>query len=339
MKHKIMITILLKTYFRKTSLLMASLGLVFFVNSQTQSGTQTFIAQGSDSNPAVISFSIPNDITVNNGVGIQSIEITNVSATVDVVDVDPIVSPLINAFIGCGDLYSFNLSLDGTTAYTEVCQADIQGEDITNNTTVEMSSVAASLIPDFPLPIIPDFDIEISLTIKVTYNTCSANAGVNTTITPCKNEPIFLFDEMDGSPQSDGVWNGPSGDIISIASITTPNLAGIYTYTYTVEDGPACSDQATLTIDVQECDYLSVGTEQLESVSVYPNPTSNVLNIEGITEEGLQITVQDLSGRVVQPKVVSNSNTALDLTGLQNGIYLVQIIKDNAQKVIRVVKQ
>src|SRR5690554_7817629 len=87
MKHKIMITILLKTYFRKTSLLMASLGLVFFVNSQTQSGTQTFIAQGSDSNPAVISFSIPNDITVNNGVGIQSIEITNVSATVDV-DVD-----------------------------------------------------------------------------------------------------------------------------------------------------------------------------------------------------------------------------------------------------------
>src|SRR5690554_236845 len=98
-----------------------------------------------------------------------------------------------------------------------------------------MSSVAASLIPTgFPLPIIPDFDIEISLTIKVTYNTCSANAGENTTITPCKNEPIFLFDEMDGSPQSDGVWKGPSGDIISIASITTPNLAGIYTYTYTV---------------------------------------------------------------------------------------------------------
>lgn len=327
-------SILSKIQFKKTSLLMVSFGLVFFANTQSLTETQVFTAQGSDSNPAVITINIPNDITVNNGVGIQSIVISNVVATVDVGGGFPI-----GGFLNCGDIYTYNMSIDGTPTYIEKCEAEIQGEDLTNNSTIELSSFAESAIPGFPFPIIPSFDIEIELTLKITYVTCSADAGENTTITPCKNEPIILMDVLDGTPQIGGTWKDPNGDEVSAASITSPNLAGQYSYTYKVEESSNCTNEATLIIDVQDCDYLSVGVQQLESVLIYPNPTNNNINIKGIADGEYKIAIIDLSGRIVQPTRTYSANTTLNLSNIQNGIYFVRVTKDNSEKIFRIVKQ
>ncbi|HZH87504.1 MAG TPA: T9SS type A sorting domain-containing protein [Brumimicrobium sp.] len=321
-------TLLQKNLFKKTSLLVASLGLVFFANAQTQTETQVFTASGSGTSPVVISISIPGDITVNNGVGIQSIKILSLT---DAVLADQLPIP---GMIACGEVHTYKLTKDGIQIITDGCEVDIDGTDLTNSSTVVLTSVADPVASIF-LP----FTLSTTLTLEVTYATCTADAGINTTISPCKNEPIFLLDVMDGTPQNGGVWKDPSGDIISIASITTPNLAGQYTYTYTVEESASCTDQASLMIDVQECDFLSVGVHQLENVSIYPNPTKDILNFKGLENGEYQIAILDLSGRVVQPAVVYTSNTTLNLADLQNGIYLVRITRDNSERVIRVVKQ
>src|SRR5690625_6676881 len=84
----------------------------------------------------------------------------------------------------CGDLISYSLALDGTITIPETCDADFQGEDVTSNTTVQLStdlSLFASLLP---------LTMVIEVTLAITYSVCSAIAGVVTTIEPSNNKEI-----------------------------------------------------------------------------------------------------------------------------------------------------
>ena|SRR5690554_373136 len=192
------------------------------------------------------------------------------------------------------------------------------------------------------MALISSYTIDIKLTLEITYSTatpCEVDAGDDTTITPCRNEPINLESLLGGTPQAGGTWTTPDGFPLSNLNITTPDLAGKYTYTYKIEEDSICFDEAKLTIDVQNCDYLSVQKNILENVSIYPNPTNDLINIKGLSGGEYQITILDLSGRVVQATKTFTSNTTLNLSGIQNGIYLARITKDNAEQVTRIVKQ
>jgi hypothetical protein len=56
---------------------------------------------------------------------------------------------------------------------------------------------------------------------------------------------------------------------------------------------------------------------------VYPNPTSNLVNIQNILV-GAAITVTDLSGRVVYTTIANNSMITLSTEYWSNGMYLIQ---------------
>jgi len=63
-------------------------------------------------------------------------------------------------------------------------------------------------------------------------------------------------------------------------------------------------------------------------VLVYPNPTNDVLNFNGL-KHGDYIQIVDLSGRVVLNQ--KYTNTAMYLNALTNGIYIVNITDENNQ--------
>jgi|SRR5690554_7396771 len=321
-------TTLTKNLFKKTALIVAGFSLAFFASSQTATETQVFTASGTSDAPTVISFDIPDDITVNGGENIESIKILEIKT-----NATPNGIPLP---LECGDFYSYRLALDGTAEYSGDCEGDIEGHDITNASEVELSSKAEMVGS------IMGYTIDIKLTIEVTYTPaapCEVDAGDDTTITPCRNEPINLMNLLGGSPQTGGEWKAPDGSIVSNVNITTSDTEGEYVYTYRVEEDVDCFDEAELTIDVQSCDYLSVQKNILENVSIYPNPTNDLINIKGLSGGEYQITILDLSGRVVQATKTFTSNTTLNLSGIQNGIYLARITKDNAEQVTRIVKQ
>lgn len=74
-------------------------------------------------------------------------------------------------------------------------------------------------------------------------------------------------------------------------------------------------------------------------ISMYPNPTDDVLNIQiGGSTEGVRASVSDLTGRVVLTQVL-NSNGQLNLGGLRSGTYLVTVGEGNAKVTRRIVKK
>lgn len=89
--------------------------------------------------------------------------------------------------------------------------------------------------------------------------------------------------------------------------------------------------------------YTTVTAEQVFAVKqsdkhafvVYPNPTSDYLNIQN---DGTltYATILDLQGR----SIASEQNTnRVDVSGLPNGVYFVKLRSDNAQSTLKFVKQ
>jgi len=82
--------------------------------------------------------------------------------------------------------------------------------------------------------------------------------------------------------------------------------------------------------------------EMLSGVSVYPNPTSNFVNIHFENESDYQITLTDVSGKIIYS--LNNSNqlqNKISLKNIQRGIYLLVVkdVKLKKYKVIKIIKK
>jgi hypothetical protein len=87
-------------------------------------------------------------------------------------------------------------------------------------------------------------------------------------------------------------------------------------------------------IYVDGYDWIS---ESNESVSVYPNPTTNNVNIvaPGINH----VTVMNTLGQMVYEGDVDGNMTTLDMSPYQAGVYMVRVKTENGESVKLVSKQ
>ena len=76
-------------------------------------------------------------------------------------------------------------------------------------------------------------------------------------------------------------------------------------------------------------------------VSVYPNPASTSINVRINTAfiDNAMLELYDATGKLIMQQKVVNEYSALNISGLANGIYTVRIITDNEQTIKRIVKQ
>ena len=66
--------------------------------------------------------------------------------------------------------------------------------------------------------------------------------------------------------------------------------------------------------------------ENISNVSLYPNPTNGLLNIEG--QGSMHISISNLLGQKVL-ELNAEGNSSIDLSGYGQGIYLVRIVTEN----------
>ena len=66
------------------------------------------------------------------------------------------------------------------------------------------------------------------------------------------------------------------------------------------------------------------------NIKMYPNPTTNVLNITELTESST-INVFNVSGQLVLTKSSIDTNEKIDLSALDNGIYMIVIEGKNGE--------
>lgn len=126
--------------------------------------------------------------------------------------------------------------------------------------------------------------------------------------------------------------NGVSGGVFNPA---TAGL-GSQTITYTYTDGNNCSNTATNTIVVDAC--LSLEDNVISTISVYPNPTNGILTVSNISKE-TSFTIFTASGQVVLKGIVSNTVDTIDLSKVENGIYILQLNQSEANQTVRIVKK
>ncbi len=126
-----------------------------------------------------------------------------------------------------------------------------------------------------------------------------------------------------------GQYTGPgiTGNIFDPAAVGP----GTYTITYTYVDPGDCTNaSATDEITVDICDFIF---ENEFAVTVYPTATSDVLNI--VCTQTFAYDVRDVRGSLI---ISGKSNTTmemLNLSALSKGVYLLKIISDKTENVIR----
>lgn len=77
---------------------------------------------------------------------------------------------------------------------------------------------------------------------------------------------------------------------------------------------------------------------QKEILSVYPNPTNNVLKVN-LSETGI-ITIINFEGKTVTSQQVSNAGVhTFDISHLPKGIYLCLYVGETATRTVQIIKQ
>ena len=70
---------------------------------------------------------------------------------------------------------------------------------------------------------------------------------------------------------------------------------------------------------------FNVGIKDInyETLTIYPNPSNNILNIKHGIRTSKKVIILDLTGKIVEE--ISGNVNSLDLSGLTNGMYLLQV--------------
>lgn len=79
-------------------------------------------------------------------------------------------------------------------------------------------------------------------------------------------------------------------------------------------------------IQIIDPSTLNIDNNELLDISVYPNPTSNYVNIN--TLDGANIKVYNIVGKVVKSVTTLSNDYSMDVSDLSTGVYLVKLISE-----------
>ena len=137
---------------------------------------------------------------------------------------------------------------------------------------------------------------------------------------------------LSGATPAGGTYSGPG----VTGTTFDPAAAGLGTHTisYSFTDANGCANTGTTDVVVDAC--LSIYEQENIGLSIFPNPTTNELNIEINGDFNYEIV--DARGRNIANGSGSES-VVLKTTNYETGVYFVTISNDNNTVVTRIVKQ
>lgn len=112
----------------------------------------------------------------------------------------------------------------------------------------------------------------------------------------------------------------------------------------------ACVREAWYSVDVDHvlqyvCDYvydyndITTGVQNREDqeVSLYPNPASSRIVLDGLQDGEAEVRIHDLSGRLVLTRLAAGPTAVLDVSSLAPGCYMFRVEQGVGVKVVKVV--
>jgi hypothetical protein len=168
------------------------------------------------------------------------------------------------------------------------------------------------------------------------------SAGQDGSITVCLNEPIDLLLGLGGNVDFGGTWYNPSNQAMSSNLDTSGNIGGQFNYDYVVTN-PFCPNDTSNVVVVVDasCDYTASIDELANAWNVYPNPSTDVLNVNISNEiKVTAIQVLDQNGRILLSQSANvNGFNELNVQTLATGIYTLRLVNDTQSLNKRFMKQ
>lgn len=180
-------------------------------------------------------------------------------------------------------------------------------------------------------------------TVTVTDNGCSATSAATTvtenplpaTPTITAGGPTTFCDPgsvtLTSSSATGNVWS-PGG-----ATTQSINADASGSYTVTVTDGNGCTSAPSAATDVTE--EICIGMEEADlvnSLNIFPNPASDILNIKFTVDEVnfLEVRVMNAMGQLVYQDIENafsgTYRNSFSVNGLATGSYMLQVVTDKA---------
>ena len=145
-----------------------------------------------------------------------------------------------------------------------------------------------------------------------------------------------------------GGWNGAAG---SIPTSVTYNTANAYTFSGNIpaDNNEKNTEFVAIIIDNAtgkivnatavhlDYEYDDTGVNEItnSNLSIYPNPTTGLIKIEGA--EGAQVVIYNMIGKVVYTENNVSTTATVDLSSFNAGNYIVKVIDNNTvttQKIV-----
>ncbi|MEM5566284.1 T9SS type A sorting domain-containing protein [Psychroserpens sp. AS72] len=141
----------------------------------------------------------------------------------------------------------------------------------------------------------------------------------------------------------DLVWYKNNGGTYGAEQVIDDTSSQAFVYDVADYDGDGDLDIASCAYNQDDLNYfsnnnivLSTNDYNLESLSIFPNPTKNVLNFKGISSETLNLEVFDILGKSVLNTSIEQ-NGSLDISALNSGLYIIKF--ENTNTTHKFVKQ
>jgi hypothetical protein len=113
------------------------------------------------------------------------------------------------------------------------------------------------------------------------------------------------------------------------------------TYTVSVSNAAGCGvASSTIMVTVSPC--TGINEVLANSISVYPSPTSGLVNVILTSElsKNSTIEVYDAVGKLVVKQVLASEANAINISNLTNGIYTFKVLNNsNLIKTGKLIKQ
>ena len=195
------------------------------------------------------------------------------------------------------------------TYFTATLTAYNEDETISNTKSIYVR--VASVDPN---AVEASFTTDPAYTDLYIYRTLSVETGTTVTYTStCNNNTHHIAWTFEG---------GNPGTSTENTVAVTYATAGSYTTTLVAYNSDETRTD-TVTLSVTVTDPVAVEENAISEISVYPNPTSSIINIAA---EGMQnITIIDMTGRVVMSKDVNSNFETISAEGFAKANYMVRI--------------
>ena len=145
----------------------------------------------------------------------------------------------------------------------------------------------------------------------------------------------------------DGFFFNPGDDICDFSENTLPYLGGVYMFfqnegniNYVINEVDNYKQLVLTNLDNNQLYFNNITLSHEvflfeNTLSLYPNPVQNILNIQNTASNLSKVQIYDLNGRLLQNHALQSNEVSLDVSQLNSGVYLVVLENETGNQVAR----